>query len=123
MIVGARVRTAGIAATMILTAALTCLAGGDWPDRPNKEWFQSLQRPDADKNPWWDAKSHSCCGAGDVVKAKFWVEKAGGPHFEDTWYAWVKNEWVPIPTTRSSRTTRPMDNHIFSCSRARSCVS
>jgi hypothetical protein len=100
MIAGVRLGTASMAATMILTASPRCLTGGDWPDGPNKQWFQSLQRPDADQNPWWDAKSRSCCGAGDVVKTKFRVEKASGPYFEDSWYAWVKNEWVLIPHSK-----------------------
>ena len=28
-----------------------CRAGGDWPDGPNKPWFDGLQRPDNQKNP------------------------------------------------------------------------
>jgi len=43
----------------------------DWPDGPNKEFFQSLRRPDA-----WHGLSdfdRSCCGPGDIGKTKFKV--------------------------------------------------
>ena len=93
----ARLRTVTMATTMMLAGPLACLAGGEWPDGPYKQWFQSLERPDAYKNPWWDAKSRSCCGAGDVVKTKFRVERAGGRHPDDTWYAWIDNDWLFIP--------------------------
>jgi len=51
-------------------------AAGDWPDGPNKSWFERLQRPDNDKNPHRaiDPKSLSCCGVADTVKTKFKVE-------------------------------------------------
>jgi|SRR5215471_1629462 len=74
-----------------------CLAGGEWPDGPNKQWFQTLERPDNDKNPWRDAKSRSCCGVADTVKTKFKVESAGDKYPEDRWYAWLNDKWTPIP--------------------------
>jgi hypothetical protein len=72
-------------------------AGGEWPDSPQKEWFEHLQRPDNDKYPSRDQRSRYCCGAADVVKTKFKVESAGGPHPEDTWYAWLDGSWTRIP--------------------------
>ena len=55
------------------------LSHGDWPDGPDKEWFQNLKRPDNDKHPHrqLDHKSLYCCGAADVVKTRFKVESAG----------------------------------------------
>ena len=54
------------------------LAHGTWPDGPNKQWLEGLQRPDNDQHPYRrsDPKSLSCCGA---------------------WYAWLKDSWVRIP--------------------------
>ena len=31
------------------------------------------------------------------MKTKFKVESTGGPHPEDTWYAWLNESWVQIP--------------------------
>ena len=72
-------------------------AGGEWPDGPYKEWFQSLERPDNDRHPYRDTKSRSCCGAADVVKTKFRVETGDEKYPEDRWYAWVNEQWIPIP--------------------------
>ena len=35
---------AALAAAM--STAVPALAGGEWPDSPNKPWFEKLQRPD-----------------------------------------------------------------------------
>jgi hypothetical protein len=53
--------------------------------RPHKEWFQNLQRPDNEANPYrkLDHKSLFCCGAADVVKTRFRVEEGSGRHPED----------------------------------------
>jgi hypothetical protein len=77
-------------------------AGGEWPDGPNKEWFQNLQRPDNDAYPERksDPKSLYCCGAADVVKTKFKVELGGDRYPEDTWYAWLKESWTKIPAEK-----------------------
>jgi hypothetical protein len=86
--------------TMTFAAAGTpCVAGGEWPDGPYKEWFQDLQRPDNDSHPQrkLDSKSLYCCGAADVVKTQFRVESAGGQYPEDTWYAWLNGSWTRIP--------------------------
>ena len=51
-------------------------AGGEWPDGPNKAWFEKLQRPDNHLAPYRniDPKSLSCCGIADTIKTKFRVE-------------------------------------------------
>ena len=74
-------------------------AAGDWPDGPNKSWFERLQRPDNDKNPHRaiDPKSLSCCGVADTVKTKFKVEAGDERYPEDRWYAWLNDQWTPIP--------------------------
>jgi hypothetical protein len=53
---------AAIAAAM--STAVPALAGGEWPDGPNKLWFESLQRPDNHLAPHrnLDPKSLFCCG-------------------------------------------------------------
>lgn len=69
-----------------------------WPDTPLNRYFKNLERPDNHLRPQFDATQPlSCCGEGDVVKTKFKVEAAKGPHPEDVWYAWLKGAWVRIP--------------------------
>ena len=41
---------AAIAAAM--STAVPALAGGEWPDGPNKTWFENLQRPDNHLAPY-----------------------------------------------------------------------
>ena len=69
----------------------------EWPDGPNKQFLQNLQRPDNYKNPHRDKNSQSCCDAGDTVKTKFKVEPGDEKYPEDRWYAWIKDAWVPVP--------------------------
>jgi hypothetical protein len=69
----------------------------EWPDGPNKEFLKNLMRPDNHKHPYRDKHSLSCCDAGDTVKTKFKVEEGNERYPEDRWYAWLKDEWVPIP--------------------------
>jgi hypothetical protein len=70
----------------------------EWPDGPNKQFLQNLQRPDNYRHPYRDKNSQSCCDAGDTVKTKFRVEPAqDSVHLEDRWYAWLKDKWVPVP--------------------------
>src|SRR6478609_8649160 len=47
--------------------AVPAIAGGEWPDGPNKLWFEGLQRPDNHLNPSRkiDQKSLFCCGIAD----------------------------------------------------------
>ena len=65
---------AAIAAAM--STAVPAHAGGEWPDSPNKAWFENLQRPDNHLAPYRniDPKSLFCCGIADTVKTKFKVE-------------------------------------------------
>ena len=72
---------------------------GEWPDGPNKAWFEKLQRPDNHLAPYRniDPKSLSCCGIADTIKTKFRVEAGDSKHPEDRWYAWLKDEWVLVP--------------------------
>ena len=101
-------RITALLAAMCMTAPACAqdLFGGpaekqkEWPDGPNKRFFQNLQRPDnyLREGPNYDVNEPvSCCGAGDVVKTKFKVEPGDGPHPADTWYAWLDGKWVRIP--------------------------
>jgi hypothetical protein len=65
---------AALAATLFLAPSSKVIAGGEWPDGPNKKWFQGLQRPDNYKHSYRDEKSRFCCGVADTVKTKFKVE-------------------------------------------------
>jgi hypothetical protein len=102
------IRAALLRSAAIIIAAVTlappsgalvteALAGGEWPDGPNKAWLQKLQRPDNEANPQRDQKSRFCCGVADTVKTRFRVEPGTETYPEDRWYAWIKEEWIPIP--------------------------
>jgi hypothetical protein len=97
----ARIIAAVLVACIGLTFPSNLLAGGEWPDGPNKAWFEKLQRPD-NHNPHrqLDPKSLFCCGIADTVKTKFKVEAGNERYPEDRWYAWLKEQWVPIPSEK-----------------------
>ena len=105
----ARTIAAAMAATAPLVLPSALLAGEEWPDGPNKTWFQNLQRPDNDKNPHRqsDPKSLFCCGIADTVKTKFKVEAGNERYPEDRWYAWLKDDWVLIPSEKIVRDYAP----------------
>jgi hypothetical protein len=91
---------AALAAAM--SVAAPAQAGGEWPDGPNKAWFEQLKRPDNHLAPYRnnDPKSLFCCGIADTVKTKFKVEAGTERHPEDRWFAWLKEEWVLIPSEK-----------------------
>jgi hypothetical protein len=88
-----------VALSLTIACAQRAIAGGDWPDGPNKTYFEGLQRPDNDKHPYRarDPKSLFCCGVADTVKTKFKVEPGSERYPEDRWYAWLNEQWTPIP--------------------------
>src|SRR3954469_7683171 len=92
---GAAVLAAGT--SIVLSSA--AFPKGEWPDGPNKAWFENLQRPDSHLHPERriDPKSLYCCGEADVVRTTFKVESKGGNYPDDVWYAWLHDEWVEIP--------------------------
>ena len=61
-----------------MSTVVPALAGGEWPDGPNKLWFESLQRPDNHLAPYrnLDPNSLFCCGIANTVKTKFKIEPA-----------------------------------------------
>ena len=87
------------AVATMLVLPFEARAGGEWPDSPNRTWFENLQRPDNDKNPsrQLDRKSLFCCGIADTIKTRYRVEAGNERYPEDRWYAWLKNNWVLIP--------------------------
>lgn len=95
-----RLIAAGMAAMISLALPSELLGGGEWPDGPNKAWFQGLQRPDNDKHPYRNEKSRFCCGVADTVKTKFKVEAGTERYPEDRWYAWLSDQWIPIPSEK-----------------------
>jgi hypothetical protein len=89
-----------------------------WPDGPNKRFFQTLERPDAWKGA--NAFERSCCGHGDIIKTKFKVEPGGGEHPQDTWFAWLQDKWVEIPDRKIVPDTRRTGKLIYlSCTSER----
>jgi hypothetical protein len=90
---------AAMVAPLSIAVPEPSLAHGQWPEGPFKQWFENLQRPDNDSHPERSAdhKSLFCCGAADVVKTKFKVENGDERYPEDRWYAWVNEQWIPIP--------------------------
>jgi hypothetical protein len=77
-----RLGAAALAASISIALSSAAFPRGEWPDGPNKAWFENLQRPDNHLHPYrkLDPKSLCCCGEADVVKTKFKVESNGGPH-------------------------------------------
>jgi hypothetical protein len=102
-----------IAAAMV-GAISPAYAAGDWPDGPNKLWFEKLQRPDNHLNPHRqiDPKSLFCCGIADTVKTRFRVEPGDAKHPEDRWFAWLKDEWVLVPPEKIVPDFAP-DGHAY----------
>ena len=98
----ARIIAAVFVACNGLTFPSNLLAGSEWPDGPNKAWLEKLERPDNHLNPHrqLDPKSLFCCGIADTVKTKFKVEAGNERYPEDRWYAWLKEQWVPIPSEK-----------------------
>jgi hypothetical protein len=92
-------RSIWIAAALAAAMSTAAYAAGEWPEGPNKLWFERLQRPDNHLAPYRniDPKSLFCCGIADTVRTKFKVEPGNARHPEDRWYAWLKDEWTPIP--------------------------
>jgi len=94
-----RLTLAAAALAAAMSTTVPAHAGGEWPDGPNKLWFEKLQRPDNHLAPYRtiDPKSLSCCGVADTVKTKFKVEPGDERYPEDRWYAWLKDQWVQVP--------------------------
>jgi hypothetical protein len=92
------------AATVAISIGLPTIgsSGDGWPDGPNKQWLENLQRPDNHLHPYRqsDPKSLSCCDVGDNVQTKFKVENIGGQYPEDIWYAWLDDTWTKIPSEK-----------------------
>ena len=86
-----RLGAAALAACIIIVLLNAAFPKGEWPDSPNKAWFENLQRPDNHLHPERrvDPKSQYCCGEADVVRTKFKVESKGGEHPDDVWYVWL----------------------------------
>ena len=43
---------AALAAGVLLVFSISAHARGEWPDGPNKQWLESLERPDNAQNPY-----------------------------------------------------------------------
>jgi hypothetical protein len=89
----------GFALFVLMIARGHATGGEGFPDGPMKDYFQQLQRPDNHDYPSRkiDRKSQFCCGEADTVKTKFKVEPGTEKHPQDTWYAWLNEEWVRVP--------------------------
>jgi hypothetical protein len=76
-----RLGAAALAGCIAIALSSAAFSRGEWPDSPNRAWFENLQRPDNDVHPErrYDPKSLYCCGEADVVKTKFKVESQRRP--------------------------------------------
>ena len=92
-------------------------------------WFLWLERPYNYKHLDRNEKSRSCCGAAGVVKTEFKVENGDEGYPEDRWYAWINEQWIPIPPgssrhghdgTRAARVAlrQPHDLHTIAVASA-----
>jgi hypothetical protein len=106
MLSSAQLRAAALVA-LSFACALPSYAGGEWPAGPNKTWFERLQRPDNYKNPQRDHRSRFCCGVADTVQTKFKVEMGDEVYPEDRWYAWINDQWIPIPPDKTVQDHAP----------------
>jgi hypothetical protein len=97
-------KTATLAVLIALTAPALAGDSKNYPDGPMKDFFRQLKRPDNHLNPSrrHDLKSQFCCDEADTVKTKFTVVPGGGPHPEDSWFAWLGEKWVHIPPEKIS---------------------
>jgi hypothetical protein len=50
----------GVSAMVIAAACAPAYTGEEWPDGPNKDFFQNLVRPDNHKRPHQDLSARSC---------------------------------------------------------------
>jgi hypothetical protein len=105
--INATLRAAALAAPVLFASLISVAAH----DGPLKHWLESLQRPDNHKYPdrRFDHKSLFCCGEADIVKTRFKVESAGGPHPEDQWYAFLNETWTLIPADKILKEHAPDD--------------
>jgi hypothetical protein len=110
-----RLGAAALAAGTSIALSSAAFPRGEWPDGPNKAWFENLQRPDNHLHPErrYDPKSLYCCGEADVVHTKFKVESKGGPYPEDVWYAWLHEEWVQIPPEKIVKDFSPTGDALL----------
>jgi len=65
---------------------------GRYANSPNKQWFESLEIPDAARQRM-GILYKSCCDRGDLVHTKFRV----GIHGEDVWEYQDGDGWKVIP--------------------------
>jgi hypothetical protein len=94
----ARSIPSGVTAMAIAAACAPAYAGEEWPDGPNKDFFQNLLRPGNHERPHQDPSARSCCRAADIVVTKFKVSPNGQRDYsEDQWHAWLGNSWELIP--------------------------
>ena len=92
-----------IAAALMITADADAYARGEWPDGPNKNWFETLRRPDVSESQGLPHKSLFCCSEGDVIRTRFKSRPTPIrtiPIRFENWYAWLDNNWTLIPHTK-----------------------
>jgi hypothetical protein len=65
----ARSIASGVTTMAIAAACAPAYTGEEWPDGPNKDFFQNLLRPDNHKRPHQDPSARSCCGAAVSFRA------------------------------------------------------
>lgn len=92
-----------IAVLLFFTCNAQARDNGQWAISPNKEFFDTLRRPDIEDTYGPPNESLFCCGEADVVETRFRVETdldGDNPYPLETWYAWLEDDWVRIPLAK-----------------------
>jgi hypothetical protein len=85
---------------LVIQASWSALAH-DHPPGIDREFLNTLERPDNHKHPSRNApgSTHNsllCCTDQDAVKVKYRVERASGTYPQDIWYVWFKDTWTKV---------------------------
>jgi hypothetical protein len=78
----------------------------DHPPGIDREFLNTLERPDNHKNPSRKSpathNSLLCCTDEDAVKVQYRVERERGQHPQDVWYVWFKDAWTKVDEEKIS---------------------
>lgn len=114
-----------LAALLLLQLTYVCLAH-DHPPGIDREFLNTLERPDNDKYPSRRLPStHSsllCCTDQDAVKVKYRVEKGSDPYPQDVWYVWFHDTWTKVDEEKISPLYAPSGQaYIFTLGNSIQC--
>jgi hypothetical protein len=92
-------------ALLVLQASASSIAH-DHPPSIDREFLNTLERPDNHKNPSRKTpgthNSLLCCTDEDAVKVRYRVERESSQHLQDVWYVWCKEAWTKVDEEKIS---------------------